>query len=310
MENTIAFLTRVRELNSSIQIRRAILSDGQAFVRLFNNYYKRKTCIEYFKWQFFDSPFDSMLAMAFDGEALIGFYGIKKYPLSTGIYSGFAIDFFIADTYRKRGIAFLLESEVVRFCQENDIKLLTALPNFYGNAAFKTLGWSSVAKIDTLVCNDFNLLFHNSKEAIEIVEIEAYVRFAKDEIYRTWRFNDNPLYNYKKIHVDKNHFAMVKLFKNPETSHSVGDIVELVCPNLKVLSVLINEVVAFFKEENVNTMTIWALPHTVLYSFLVENGLKIEEQQRFFCVKAIDLSQRSLTDIKMWNLDECDAEIY
>jgi GNAT superfamily N-acetyltransferase len=154
MPDVYDYLERVREINPDIIVREAERTDGTHFVALFNSYYKRKTSIAYFQWQFFDTPYEAKLFTAFDDGKLVGYLGVKIYPLSGNILAGFAVDLLIDEPYRKRGIAYLLGAEIMDFCKSRGVAVMAALPNAYGNAAFKSFGWKSIAKIDTLVNYD------------------------------------------------------------------------------------------------------------------------------------------------------------
>lgn len=307
MTDITEITNRVRQLNSSIVVRKATLHDADSFVTLFNTYYKRKTTIDYFKWQFFDCPLPSALYMAFEGNILVGYYGIKKCLLSNTINAGFAVDFLIDEPYRKKGIAYLLEAEIVNFCQNNGIAVLTALPNTYGNAAFKALDWKSVSKIDTLIWTQ-----ENNLPTIEIPNhVDNLVSFSKDTPYKNWRFNENPMYNYEEIKLENNISAITKLFIDPVTQEIYGDLVHITNTNdTSHLCTLILKVLSEMKNKNLKNITAWALPHTMLYNLLLNLGFKNVSQERYFCVKVFDANFDYLYQISNWNLEECDAEIF
>jgi len=62
MKNFQSHIEWAKRVNGNLTIRKATESDGNAFVNLYNQYYRhRKTSIDYFKWQFLDSPFKSQL---------------------------------------------------------------------------------------------------------------------------------------------------------------------------------------------------------------------------------------------------------
>ena len=57
MHDIQEYVDRVKQLNPEINVREATLQDGDKFVSLFNAYYARKTNINYFTWQFFESGY-------------------------------------------------------------------------------------------------------------------------------------------------------------------------------------------------------------------------------------------------------------
>jgi GNAT superfamily N-acetyltransferase len=310
MQDFSQYVSRIRELNPDVIIREAIREDGRDFVSLFNRYYRRKTSLEYFQWQFFDSPFVSKLFLALEGEKLIGYYGIKKYPLSIGINTGFAVDLLVDDSFRKKGIVYLLENEVMRFCHESSISVLTALPNAHGKAALKSLGWNVIAKVDTLINTELDKKI-NISSTNEWEEATSLVEFLKGNEYREWRFCRNPLYQYETITLNDNIFAITKTFSDPVSAKRYGDIVDISWDgNLRSLQKLIFKIIADMKAKELSGITIWALSHTEQYNLFREVGFGILPQDRFFCVKLIESAPEELYDIKNWNLVQSDAEIF
>lgn len=310
MEISKEIIERVKELNPTVCIKQAKETDADAFVNLFNIYYKRKTSKAYFNWQFFESPFASALFMAFDGDKLIGYYGIKIYPLTNNSNAGFAIDFLIDETHRKKGIAFLLDEQVIQFCNENKAGCLTALPNAFGNAAFKALGFKSIIKVDTLLLDTLNRPVGYVEPLIIANENGLQIGFKKDESFRHWRFDLNPLYKYKKVSLNDNCFAITKIFTDPVSKESFGDIVDIHFDSLNIAFRLVDKVVAEMVLQNVKAITIWALPHTHLYNGLTTKGFLKQTQERYFCVKPLTPEFENLASVQLWNLVEADAEIY
>lgn len=310
MEISKEFIERVKGLNPTVCIKRAKETDANAFVNLFNTYYKRKTNKAYFNWQFFESPFSSALFMAFDGDKLIGYYGIKIYPLTNNSNAGFAIDFLIDESYRKKGIAFLLDEQVNEFCKENKASCLTALPNAFGNAAFKALGYKSIQKINSLVL-DIDIEYIKNLDLFDDVYNEvSQISFKKDEAYRLWRFDHNPLYNYKYVNLDTDCFGITKIFQDPNSNQSYGDIVDFQsnCINESIL--LIDKIITEMVKDNIKTITIWSLEHLPLYSVLNKMGFINQAHERYFCVKPLNPEYQNLTCINNWSLVQADAEIY
>jgi GNAT superfamily N-acetyltransferase len=311
MADLYEYVKRVRELNPDITIREADLADGEQFVALFNSYYKRKTNLAYFQWQFFNTPFESKLFTAFYDNKLVGYYGVKIYPLSGDILTGFAVDLLIHEPYRKTGIVFLLEAAIMDHCKAKGVSVMTALPNAYGNAAFRSLGWKSIAKVDTLVIDDLysissgtngNSTFNNSNSVL--------TKFVKDDPYRNWRYNSHPIYNYEPIVLDDNNYAITKLFTDPVNGNTFGDMVEVSCSGVQNFELLLSKILVQMKAKNVHTLTTWALPHTTLYILLKELGFKAVPQERFFCVKLINSYLEKLYQINNWDLAQSDAEIF
>jgi hypothetical protein len=164
--------------------------------------------------------------------------------------------------------------------------------------------------VDTLVLNldtkknDFIEVPKNTKGTID------YIEFKKDENYRKWRFDLNPLYNYKKNVINDNCFAYTKMFRDPNTDQLFYDIVDFHFDSLENAYSLIELIISEIEEKDSSKLTIWALPHTELYILLVNIGFLISENERYFCLKSFSTEYEYLSDIKIWNISEADAEIY
>jgi hypothetical protein len=311
MADLYEYAKRVRELNPDIIIREADRTDGEQFVALFNSYYKRKTNLAYFQWQFFNTPFVSKLFTAFHNDKLVGYYGVKIYPLSGDILTGFAIDLLIHEPYRKTGIVFLLEAAIMDYCKANGVSVMTALPNAYGNAAFRSLGWKSIAKIDTLVIDDiYSISAGTNGNSIVESSNGALTKFVKDDQYRNWRYSSHPIYCYELVTLDEDNYAITKLFTDPVNGSTFGDMVEVSFAGVQNFKLLLSKILVQMKAKNVHTITTWALSHTPLYFLLKDLGFKTVPQERFFCVKVINLNLEKLYQINNWDLAQSDAEIF
>jgi GNAT superfamily N-acetyltransferase len=312
MKDFQAHIEWAKRNNSDLTIRKATESDGNSFVSLYNQYYKnRKTSIDYFKWQFLDSPFDSQLFLVLKNDELIAYCGLKIYLLSNNLSTGFVIDFLIDEAYRKRGIAFLLEDAIASYCKERGVLLLSALPNPFGNAALKAMGWTTVAKVDSMV---LDLKENHSITKIEAKPqevIEELVKFYKDETYRSWRFDQSPVYCYENVSKGNKAVAVTKLFFDSVNGIIYGDIVDIVVSEHEELAEpLIDEVIKYMNAKQVKTLTCWAFPHTKLYAVLINKGFKSMPQNRFFCVKPLSSENEYLVSLNKWDIVEADSEVY
>lgn len=308
MNNFEEILKRVKELNKDIIVRKAEIDDVDIFVELFNKNYKRKTNSFYYKWQFFNDAYPSALFLAFESGELIGFYGVKVYNVTNLGKVAFAIDFLIHENARKKGVAFLLDKHVREFCLINDVKSITALPNSQGNAAFKALGYKSLSKIDTLV---FDLSLNSLDININYLKKEkAKFNFFKDQKYLNWRFELNPNYDYEQVQINEKCYAYIKVFTDPISRKSCGDIVHLIYDDFHNLIELLQSCILKLKKTGISSMTIWAMPHSSLFNILLQLGFIIQQNERYFCIREIVKIDTHQLDFLNWNLEECDAEIY
>ena len=233
----------------------------------------------------------------------------KISSLTNGAKIGFAVDFLIDEAHRKKGIAFLLEGAVQKFCLENNVSIITALPNIYGNSAFRSMGWKSLIKIDSLVLKNSNLVKFDSAVNISYTSKEnGFISFVKDEKYCFWRFDQHPIYKYESIKINKDVFAVIKKFEDSSTGEIYGDIVDMHYTNSEFDN-LFAAVLEKMKQMKINVITTWALPHTKLYQMLLERGFEAVAQERYFCVKYFG-DKPDYFDIENWNIVQIDAEIY
>lgn len=313
MSTNLEIITRVKELNPTIHIKKAQQSDANLFVELFNLHYKRKTTNDYFEWQFFKSPFPSSLYLAFDEHELIGFCGVKIFELTNNLKTGFIIDFLVHESYRKKGLAFLLEEKVHDFCVSHNVHGITTLPNGFGNSAFKALGFKSLSKIDTLIFDTVangNNGTHNQSELTKYRDYTQDINFYKDQVFRKWRFDFNPLYKYEYVRLNDSTFAITKIFCSPNSEERYGDIVDIRYHNIEEASVLIELVIQNMTKKNISIITTWALKHTDLYKLLSIRGFVSRSQERFFCIKILQPEFEKIASIEKWNLVQADAEIF
>lgn len=312
MKDFQAHIEFAKRINRELTLKKATESDGISFVNLYNQYYSnRKTSINYFKWQYLDSPFDSQLFLVLKNDKLIAYCGLKIYLLSNNLSTGFVIDFLIDETHRRKGIAFLLEEAIVSYCKESDVHLLSALPNPFGNATLSAMGWTTVAKVDSMT---LDLKENHSLKIVAAKQkdvIEEPFKFYKDEVYRSWRFDQSPVYSYENVSVGNKAFAVTKLFFDSFNGITYGDIVDIVVSEQEELAEpLIEEVIKYMNLKKVRTLTCWAFPHTRLYSVLLSKGFKSKPQNRFFCIKPLSRELEYLVSLNKWDLVEADSEVF
>jgi GNAT superfamily N-acetyltransferase len=301
-----------KRLNSGLVVREGVESDGPSFVNLYNLYYaNRQTSIDYFLWQYFKSPYDSKLWLIFDSCGLVAYCGLKIYPLNNNLTTGFVIDFLVDESYRKRGLAILLHDRILTYCKKREVNILTALPNHYGNSAFKSLGWSTVAKIDNLQL-DLKSWTERKNSCKRLGdEHKKYIQFCRDDIYRFWRFDENPVYEYNTIFIAENVSAVTKLYCETTGGLLYGDIVSWdVSSDSDEVVELVDKVVLNMRSKNVEFLTCWALPHTSLYDCLIAYGFTQIKQERYFCLKDISGVNDYMFEVDKWFLVESDSEVY
>lgn len=274
-----------------VSYRLLTASDIKQLTELVNAQYARKKDTTYFQWQFFASYYPTICMGAFDGEQLIGMFGLQRRQLTSGLAIGHLIDILIASDWRGKGIFRELAEQA--FGQFPDLRAYSVLPNTNGKAACEKLGFRTIAKIDDLVVDRKNFHIATGHQ-----DHKQLIRFAIDDAYRAWRFTHNPTYRYQIG------AAVTKVFVDPTTHERFGDIVDY---DTAASALAASK---HFFDEGMEQVSTWALEHTADYPVLSSAGFRALPRERYFCIKTLDPDLDYLYDITEWNLRPADAEIY
>lgn len=305
-----------------IEFRPVLLNEGDQFISLMNKTYTRKKAVEYFKWQFFDSPLKSVLMGAFLNYRLIGCFGLQCRKLNNGLIGGQAIDLIIDKEFRGRGIFPILGKKALHLFKK-DLNFGFVLPNIAGRKACeKALRWENIVTTKTMMLMEFRSRDNNNR--VRITENwndfafegnrkgpTEFLYFLRGKNELKWRFGENPEYKYSVVKMDDS-FAIVKVFVDPITKKYFGDIVDFGydTENICLIKKLFCSVVDYFRRRDIKKITVWAMPNTVLHGVLEEIGFMESEQERYFCVKAFRSDYKYLRNAGDWLLVEGDVEIY
>lgn len=296
-------------MSDKITFRYAEEKDIDGLVTLMNNHYARKYNAEYFKWQIFNSIYQSVLICAFNEDNIpVATIGAQKKSLSNGAIVLQPLDLLIQKEYRGRGIFRILYQSIVDYYIDFDIEL--GFANGNGVVSFdRFFEWKTIEKVDELILpvnKDFKLDNINLNQ--EILIENNCIRYTYNDEIRNWRFLDNPLYKYK-IFKNENNTVVVKVFADPVSKKKYGDIVESSYCNSKILE-LFQEAIEYLIMQNIDFISTWALKHTFLYNIFKSIGFVEEKRERYFCGKVINKKYDFLLDAKNWELFQADAEIY
>ena len=307
-----AFVERIREINSKIDIRPACADDAKPFAELMNRQYRRKKKEEYFYWQFINPAIPTRLFVAYENDLFVGSYGIQVHTLSDSVQCGFTIDLLVREEYRNRALLVLFEEEGLKFAMEQGAQVMTSLPNFDGMRAHTGLRtWRHIGTVKTYTLPNASVV--EDKEMPEQkASGEGLVYFSKSDGYRNWRYKLNPEYEYTYVKLDTGEFAVTKLFKDPVTNTRYGDIVDFECDlqDRKLLRGLFLKACMSLKGEGVKAITTWALPHTPLSGVVESLGFIETQPERYFCFKALRPEREHAYDFSRWHLVQADSEIY
>ncbi len=298
----------------TVTVRLAVKSDIPQMVDLMNSQYSRKKDEFYFNWQYFNSYYPTISMCAFINNRLIGMFGLQKRKLKSGAHVGQAIDLLVDPKWRKKGIFKLLGEKAIRYFQNLD--LLCVLPNLNGkNACEKAFGWKTLGKIDSVILhrNSLRDIIDKFPKVIFPIEREQeFERFNYTNEIRIWRFDQHPDYKYTYVRLTTGEFVVTKIFQDPVTGVRYGDIVYFECNlnNRRLLRELFLRASMHLKEQNVDSITTWALPHTPLREVIELLGFTELPQERYFVMKVLNNTYKYLYDFHRWHLVQADAEIY
>jgi hypothetical protein len=295
---------------ADINIKPVTKNEIDQAVTLMNSQYARQKTPQYFRWQYFESYFPAVLMGAFADDSLVGMFGLQKKKLNNGLCIGQLIDLLIAPDWRKKGLFNQLADKAYGFY--NDIEIFCVLPNLNGkNACEKSLGFKTIAKIDSLVLKDQGLNNDNSSDkSTGDAKQSSLIAFEKNDEYRKWRFDKNPEYKYDRVTGSCGAFSITKIFKDPVTGDQYGDIVEYESENTGLLSELFHKTTEELFKTDIKNITTWALPHTEIFQILKNMGFVESSQERYFCIKIFNESLEKLDNINNWHLTQSDAELY
>jgi hypothetical protein len=282
---------------------------------LMNSQYARKKDDKYFLWQYFDSCYPTISMCAFDGPRLIGMFGLQERTLEGDIHAGQAIDSIVSSDWRRKGVITLLGKEA--FHSFKNMDMLFSLPNQHWKAVCeKAFGWKSIGKIDSVILRGHAL--KNVSRKAGVTNPATYrrnsprARFAYNAETRTWRFDQRPEYTYFYVRLTDEVFAITKIFTDPLTGVSYGDIVDFKCDldNYRLLEQLFVKSCEYLLNTGVENITTWALPRTTLHDVTASLGFVDMPQERYFCVRVINPEYEYLYDLSNWHLVQADVEIY
>ena len=128
--------------------------DARSFCELFNSLYTRKVDENYYRWQFFATPFPSGLAVATAADGKwIGCYGFHVVP-SSGECSPVAwmLDIMVAPEFQRKGVFGRLADFAAAAAAEHKPVALCVMANAKADAAHTRLPeWKRVMEISTFV---------------------------------------------------------------------------------------------------------------------------------------------------------------
>ena len=305
-------------MTDGVVFRQVELSDIDAMVAMLNPMYRLKRSKEFLIWQCFKNINPTVLMGAFDGDVIIGMFGIQKRILTNGAVCGQGSWINIRPEYRGRGYFAILGELAIRHFSDLDIVCVFA--NHSAKTPLeKSLKFQTNNPIYLLINDNLHRFDANNSKCIPIDKetrfecanrIEARnVGFVYFEEYRRWRYAFNPMYSYWLILLETGDFAVVKKFQDPDSGIIWGDIVdfEFSLTDHKRFYELFQAVLSHLTRLGATRATFWTLPEMAWRQVIQNLGFKKSDHKTFFSLLVINQKFEYLYDFDLWNLRQADA---
>ena len=278
---------------------------------LMNAEYARKKNEQYFRWQYSESYYPTVLFGSFEGDTLIGMFGLQKKLLSNGAAAGQALDLLMVPPWRGKGVFRKLAARALSHFTGLD--LYCVFPNAAGKRACeKSLGWLTVAKINSLTVSRSQFTMNNLPPLSQTTLQTPLTRFSHSDQFHHWRFDRNAEYAYQYVRHSSHAYAVTKLFVDPVQGTKYGDIVDMEYgdnDSSTAQKLYIRACESLFMQ-GVDVITTWALPHTLLYHVAQSVGFAVRPRERYFCTQILNDRYRPFSNITNWCFMQADCEIY
>ncbi len=272
------------------------LSNCYLLADLMNRHYERQRPVEYFHWQYFDYPLPVVAMGAFDGNRLVGHFGLQRKPMSPTGFIDQVMDIIIDADYRGGELFGRLFHEVKARMDTAAPSMVLANPAGI-RACVRTLGFTQVAKIDSLVLRSLAML--DSTKTTDSPTQRHRLRL--DGGLLRWRFLDHPIFEYHFHGQEDGALVVSKLFTLGDSCQ--GDLVFY--QNQPALS-LWRKTCLDLVERGATRINCWAFPGTSEREALLELGFELDApQERYFGLKS---DQPNLSEARAWNIVQADTE--
>lgn len=334
-----ALVQRIAELTADVEIRPGNNSteDADRFVDIFNRHYSRSVDREYYFWQFFGRGANSgrCIFAEKDGQ-VVATYGFRIVGLRRGtklVRGALTVDEIVTEGYRRLGLVYRLEKALEEQARCMDCDLMYALPNHEGaRVKLRELGWELAgqsSQYSGVVTGEFasssNLTFEEvpkfgaeaSNLAGRFAEMNSdIVMVERSSDYLDWRYVRNPWYQYRFFTVHRGRepigHLVTKLFVDPDTKQTSGDLVDLLCTDPDALRDTILFGLSKTTESGAERNFIWC-PDQQSATAAQQLGLQPQPgKARQLCVKSLVETPLvgSHSTAANWFLTMGDSEIY
>lgn len=277
-------------------LRPLTAGDTTAMSELMGRYHARRRGPEHFLWYYFETPVAAVATGAFEGDRLVGMFGLQRKPIHGGDgHIDQLCDLVVETDYRGHGLFRRLWEQACQYLDSGGPQCVIANPS--GAAAcVRKLGFEQLFQLD-------HLLLTAPPRAGEVRSPSQGKLFSLTLTGEAadWRFRSHPQFVYEFFGDSPEEEVVVKLFRDPE-GLLYGDIVRYRLPRG---GPLLAEACRHLFSQGCRVITCWALPHTPWRQPLLDLGFEARLQERFFCVRT---TEPELRVPENWHLMSADTE--
>lgn len=307
--------------------------DCLRFCSLLNSLSGKKQDSDYYRWQYFRTPFPAVLSFAFNLEGnFAGCFGFHILPTNCGISIARAVDIMIAPEFQGKGLFRKLAAYAESCAAEYSPAAVVVIADKKSEPSYTYgLGWSLTATLRTYTAPAIEYPGHDMQGCIvpitdwSIVQDIAAARcsikkplvsISGDTDYLKWRYTECPWHTYEAFAYIQNDlprgYVVTKRYTDPEDNTSYGDIVDITWDerNDDPARELLRYTLHRFQDIGVDRAAMWLHTNTDLDMLGSGAGFVPVSHERYFCCKVIDPAWSKLEESSSWNLKMSDSEFY
>lgn len=303
--------------------------DEAGIVKLFETVFGRPMDFPFWRWRFLEHPAgDPLVALAFDGDLLVGHYATCHAPLSVDggrAAAALSMTTMTHPDYRGRKLFELLGGAVYDHMQSVGQTAVYGFPNTNSHPLFLAkLGWSDMLEVPTLhqdlndakiapaaetgvrvvpaIDRRFDSLWRRLAPALPIAGV-------RDAATLAWRVDRNPVNTYTRFVLEDGDeiagYAITKLYGDDAV-----DLVDLRCIDRAAAKILIDAVAADAVAAGRRRVSTWASPWDIARSALEAAGYKPGGPVTYFGGRAFRDMPVDFSDGRLWRLSMLDSDLY
>lgn len=312
--------------------------DSRRFCELSNTLYARKVDESYYRWQFFDTPFPSVLTMAMtEDDQLAGCFAYHLRSLAaTGELMAMALDIMVAPQLQKRGVFRALANAALGHVRRYNPVAVYVMANQRADAAFvHGLGWKRVNCFTEWICPTASVS-HSERHGIDMIPVrmltsqdERFINrveqhhrskqlfcLSRNTAFLTWRFLQNPRYAYELFRCERRGhlfgFLVLKTFRDPVSGQALGDVVDLIWAedDPDVLSQMLKFALNYFHYRRIDTAVAWLQTNSILDRVGQDLGFVPVDRPRYLSCSVLNQDYRALEQACRWFVTPADTDLY